>query len=108
MHQPRIGPRGFACQHARGDRIDGSRQIGLTLGLVHGRICCRVYDYVRSQTPYPRFQACWIGKVAAKGRCVVPVERHQLGERRERALQLPTDLAVPSEQQYLQSIVLEP
>jgi hypothetical protein len=98
MHQPGAKPLSLFGQHPRGQRVDGSCQIGLTLGLVHGGVSCRIHDHVGPYLPNGLGQSFGTGEVAAEPG-TVEVQGHHLTQRRQAALQFPADLATFSKQE---------
>ena len=75
-------------------------QVGLALGLVDGGVRGGIDDHVGAHRAHRARRAPRGGEVGAQVGAV-EVERDHLAERRERALQLPADLAVLAEQQDL-------
>ena len=75
--------------------------VGLALGLVDGGVGGGIDDHVRPHRAHRRGERIGPREVAASGSRLGEVERDHLAERRQRALQLPADLAVLAEEQDL-------
>ena len=94
-------------QQTRGFGVDALRQRGLALGFVNCGVGGGVDDHLRAQLLHGARQAGQVGQVAAQGRGLgvsrvgagVAIERNELAQRGQAALQLPTDLAVFAQQQ---------
>lgn len=96
MHEPGAPGRGFLGQHAGGQRVDAVGRGHVALGLVDRRIGGGVDDQVGLDVGDRRAQRLGTRKIG-----IGTAERAQFAERRERALQLPADLAVFSKQENL-------
>ena len=76
--------------------VEHARALGLTLGLVHGRVRRRIDNHIRLQRPHRGQHALGVGKIAAVLRAV-PIDRRYLAQHGQAALQLPAHLAVFTE-----------
>jgi len=83
------------------DQVSG---LFLTFGLVHGGISGGVDDHVRRDASDRFSQPVECRQVSAEAGFIdVPAQRHNLAQRRQRTLQLPTHLTVLTQEQYFHS-----
>jgi hypothetical protein len=83
--------------------VDGESLIGFALGLIYSRIGGGVDDQLRLDVPDSGAQTVQIEQIATKllrvGSRATP-QRDYLAQRHQAALQLPTQLSIPTEKQY--------
>jgi len=101
VHQQRAAGGGLARQHGRRVGVDAARQFGLAFGAVDGGVGGGVDDDVGAQLAHRGGQAVGFAQVAAQAGRAAAIQRHQLAQRRQTALQLPAELAVLAQQQDL-------
>ena len=94
MHDQGAQPLRFFAQHARGMGVHGHGQSGLGFGPVNRGMGGRIHNHIRARLANQGAQGLWPGKVALR-----PVQRQQLAQRRQGALQLKSHLAVFAGQQ---------
>ena len=85
-------------QHPRRGGVEQARKLGLALGLVYGRVGGGVDDHVGAQGAHGVGDTRRIGKVTAVFGAV-EVERGEIAQHGETALQLPADLAALAQKQ---------
>ena len=98
MHQPGTQGGGLAGQHAGGGGVEQAGQLGLALGLVHGGVRGGVDDGVRLEGTHGGGDAFGVGKVAAVVGAVM-VQRRDIAQHGQAALQLPAHLAAFAKEQ---------
>ncbi|MNT40921.1 hypothetical protein D3C72_1772650 [compost metagenome] len=102
VHQPSAQGLGLARQHAHRFGIDSAGGVHVALRLVDGGIGRSIHDDVGLNHPHGFGQRIRLQQIATQ-RAAVAIERDQLAQGLQAALQLPTDLAVLAEQQNLHS-----
>jgi hypothetical protein len=100
VHQPGALRRRRVGQHARRFGVDGRGELGFGLGFVHRGVRGGIDDHVRPQRAHRVRQALRLREVGVVVGAV-EVERRQLAQQRQRALQLPADLPSLAEQHDL-------
>ena len=98
MHQPGAQGGGLAGEYAGGGGVEQAGQFGLALGLVHSGVRGGVDDDVRLEGAHGGGDAFGVGKVAAMVGAVM-VQRGDVAQHGQAALQLPANLAAFTEEQ---------
>lgn len=104
MHQQRAGLRRLAGQHLGSQRIEQPRLFRLAFGLVHGRVGGGIDDDIGTQSAHGPCEFIEAREIAAQALATgvaLALQRDQLAQRRQAALQLPAHLSIAAQQQQL-------
>ncbi len=108
VQQQRAAGLGFARQHGGRLGVDAARLFRLALGLVDGGVGGGVDDDVWLQRAHAGGDALQLAQVTAQAVLAGAIQRDDLAQQRQAALQLPADLAVLAQQQDSHAAAVAP